>query len=147
LHDIRVGKIANTDGVAFVLETGHENNPDAEQAFNEIRRVYNLERTLHSISFVGKEACRAIQIADMFAFYSRRHSVAIERAQADAKLTVPFSSVLNILTGSVAHRAFLVTDVSDEEAFGSPFFADGAGPGQLPDLPHRDSRRAQLHEP
>ena len=30
LTDIRVGKKANDDGVAFVLEDGHENNPEAK---------------------------------------------------------------------------------------------------------------------
>src|SRR5215212_6491089 len=91
LHDIRVGWVANTEGVAFVLESGHENNPDAEWTFDEVRRIHSLENVLHSISFVGKDACRAIQIADLFAFYSRRHGVAVERAPEGEKLIVPFS--------------------------------------------------------
>ena len=33
LRDFRVGKAANTEGVAFVLEQGHDNNAQAESSF------------------------------------------------------------------------------------------------------------------
>ena len=33
LRDIRIGRAANTEGVALVLECGHENNPEAEKEF------------------------------------------------------------------------------------------------------------------
>jgi hypothetical protein len=72
LRDIRVGHAANTEGVAFVLECGHENNPEAEREFHVLRKLHNIEHILHSISFVPNESSRAIQLADLFAFYSRR---------------------------------------------------------------------------
>ena len=40
LTDIRVGRLAHTEGVSFILETGHENNPEAEKVFNDVRRLY-----------------------------------------------------------------------------------------------------------
>jgi hypothetical protein len=80
LTDIRVGRIANTDGVAFVLESGNEHNAEAEQNLRKVREKHKLENIPNSMSFVSKDGCRAIQMADLFAFYSRRHGVAMEKA-------------------------------------------------------------------
>ena len=77
LRGVQIGRAVNTEGVAFVLECGHENNPQAEQEFNWIRKNYSLENVLRSISFVSKDNCRAIQYADVLAFYSRRDGVAL----------------------------------------------------------------------
>src|SRR5439155_15374981 len=60
LRDIRIGRAANTEGVALVLECGHENNPEAEKEFYWVREHYNLQSVLRSISFVPKDSCRAI---------------------------------------------------------------------------------------
>jgi hypothetical protein len=43
LRDIRVGGAANTEGVALILECGHENNPEAEQCFYDVRALHKLE--------------------------------------------------------------------------------------------------------
>jgi hypothetical protein len=42
LRDIRIGRAANTDGVALILECGHENNAEAEKSFYEIRACPQL---------------------------------------------------------------------------------------------------------
>jgi hypothetical protein len=39
LTDIRIGRIAHTEGVSFVLEAGHENNVEAENVFHDVRRL------------------------------------------------------------------------------------------------------------
>jgi len=80
LRDIRVGRAVHSEGLALVLECGHENNSQAEQEFYVVRKKYGLENVLRSISFVPKEHCRAIQLADLLAFYSRRDGVAYLRA-------------------------------------------------------------------
>lgn len=54
LGDIRTGRAAHADGVALILECGHENNPEAERQFYKLREKYNIERVLRSISFVPK---------------------------------------------------------------------------------------------
>jgi hypothetical protein len=36
--DIRVGRLTHSEGVAFILESGHQNNPEAEQVFHDVRR-------------------------------------------------------------------------------------------------------------
>jgi hypothetical protein len=74
LTDIRIGRLTHSEGLAFILETGHNNNAEAENIFHDVRRRHtDAAATLRSISFVPKGSCRAIQIADLCGFYSRRH--------------------------------------------------------------------------
>ena len=65
LRDIRTGKAVWSDGLAFVLECGHENNPDLQEQFWAIRKRHALESVLKSLIFVPKDNCRAIQVADL----------------------------------------------------------------------------------
>jgi uncharacterized protein DUF3800 len=113
LRDIRIGRAANTEGVAFVLECGHENNPQAENEFCWVRNHYNLHDVLRSISFVPKNSCRAIQLADLLAFYSRRDGVAFLRAQEDANETYEMEVMLKILMETCPHRGFVATGFHD----------------------------------
>jgi hypothetical protein len=122
LRDVRVGKIANTEGATFILECGHEHNPDAQRCFNAVRREHNLEKILQSISFVGKESCRAIQIADLLAFYTRRHGVAMEAAPIEERSEIKPSEMINIILEGVPIWAYVATDFGDH-AKGSRFFA------------------------
>ncbi len=112
LRDISVGRLAHTEGVSFVLESGHENNGEAERAFYDVRKLHSLEGVLRSMCFVPKEHCRAIQMADLLAFYSRRHGVAMEKAPAKERAQAQSSPgiMMNIITESVPHRAFVATD-------------------------------------
>jgi hypothetical protein len=123
LRSTVVGKEANINGLALILECGNEHNTEAEQSFYEIRDQHQLEGILRSISFVPKEKCRAIQIADLLAFYSRRHGVAMENAPVPERSKVEPTLMMNLLAGSVPHRAFVATNFGDEEdALGSRFF-------------------------
>jgi hypothetical protein len=121
---VRVGRISNIEGVAFILELCNEHNAEAEWNFYEARRQHNLENLLHCISFVGKESCRAIQMADLFAFYSRRHGAQMERAPIEDRERAQRTpgTMLNIITESVPHRAFVATDFGPDSA-GSIFLA------------------------
>jgi len=113
LRDIRVGKKANTEGLSFVLEAGHDNNAEAEQCFYNVREQHNLDGVLHSIGFVSKQDCRAIQMADLLAFYSRRHGVAMEKAPIEDRENVR-NEMMNIIAGCVPIRAFVATDFDNE---------------------------------
>jgi len=53
LRDIKLGRAANTEGVAFILECGHENNPQSQLEFYNVREMYKLKKVLRSISFVA----------------------------------------------------------------------------------------------
>jgi hypothetical protein len=71
-----------------------------------------------------KKTCRAIQMADLLAFYSRRHGITMEKAPLKEKAVLLRSpGVMNIITESVPHRAFVATDFGPLAA-GSRFFAD-----------------------
>jgi hypothetical protein len=125
MTDIRIGRIAHTEGVSFILETGHENNVEAEGVFHDVRRLYgDAAAALRSISFVPKESSRAIQMADLFAFYSRRHGVAMHLAPDHEKETIRRNpgTMLNIITESVPHRGYVASDFGPDMPNSSRFF-------------------------
>ncbi len=125
MTDVRLGRTAHAEGVAFILETGHENNPEAERAFHDIRRLHaDAADVLRSISFVSKENCRAIQMADLFAFYSRRHGADMYRApqHKKAELQRTPGMMLNIITENLSHRAYVASDFGPDIPNSSRFF-------------------------
>lgn len=82
-------------GVAFLLESGNKNNGGIEKFFHQMSKADATEGCLRSISFVQKDSCRAIQMADFLAFYSRRfmHS----HARFNGKLALPVCTYLEIM--------------------------------------------------
>src|SRR5262245_49602809 len=72
-----------------------------------------IENVLRSISFVPKEHCRAIQLADLLAFYSRRDGVAYLRAIEKNDETFTSDTIVKIITERVLHRAFVATGFHD----------------------------------
>ena len=126
-RDIRMGPVSNVEGVAYVLECGHENNPEVEVEFAAIKKLHpDIAALMHSVSFVGKGSCRAIQLADLFAFYSRRNDAAIIRARQRTAEKYQAETMLKIITESVPHLGFVATDFGAQAA-GSRFLA-----GDLP---------------
>jgi hypothetical protein len=115
LRDVRIGRAANTEGVALVLEDGHENNGQAEREFHWVRKHYGLENVLHSIRFEPKESCRAIQYANLLAFYSRRDGVALLKAQNDSSEAYEMDIMLKIILEGVPHRGFVATGFHDRQ--------------------------------
>jgi len=118
LRDVRVGRAANTEGLSFILEAGNENNAEAEKNFNDVRGQHRLEDVLGSICFVPKKHCRAIQMADLIAFYSRRHGAALE--QRSLKPDDHALQMMNIINGNVPVRAFVATDFGPD-VLGRPY--------------------------
>lgn len=114
LTDVRIGKAANADGVTFIIEAGHENNPEAEQQFNWIREEYKLENVLRSISFVSKTDSRAIQVADMCAFYSRRHGARLEKLSQDRRENLNPETIINIMTERLPHRTYVANSFNPD---------------------------------
>lgn len=123
MRDIRIGPVSNTAGVAFVLESGHENNAEVEKEFHAIRQQHpEIAPLLESICFVSKESCRAIQLADLFAFYSRRNDAAMYRARAAGRESHKIETMIRIITENLPHRGFVATDFGPN-APGSRFLA------------------------
>jgi hypothetical protein len=113
LRDIRVGRAVHSEGVALILESGHENNPQAEIEFNWVREHFEIQNVLKSISFVPKNHCRAIQMADLLAFYSRRDGVGLLRAKEKDAETYESDAMIKIITERLPHRGFVATDFHD----------------------------------
>ena len=113
LRSVLIGRIVHSEGLACILECGHENNPQAEQEFYRIRAHYGLQSVLRSILFVPKDQCRAIQYADLLAFYSRRDGVSFLRAQNNSSETYEMETMLKIILETCPHRGFVATGFHD----------------------------------
>ena len=134
LRDIRTGRIAWDEGVALIVEAGHENNPEAEENFHKVIKLHNLASVLRSITFVPKENSRAIQVADLIAFYSRRDSNAFEKSVREGKDHKP-EQMIKIITERGAFRGFVATDFERQQPSGKPL-----SPLDLFHLPRRFGR-------
>lgn len=110
MRDYRIGASAKKEGVALIIESGHENNAEAEEQFYEIRKLHKIDDVLRSISFVQKASCRAIQLADLFAFYSRRDGITLVNAKKEGKEAFRVETMLRIITEGLPHRGFVATD-------------------------------------
>jgi hypothetical protein len=113
LRGVTLGRLAHSEGVSFVLECGHENNPQAEHEFYWVRERYNLENVLTSISFVPKNSYRAVQMADLVAFYTRRDGVALLKAQEGDEETYQMDIMLKIILEAVPMWGFVATGFQD----------------------------------
>ncbi len=115
LRDIRIGKHVHSEGIKFLLEEGHDNNAQAKKEFYCIREHYKLDNVLHSIDFVKKDSCRAIQLADLIAFYSRRDGVALLKSKEPGAPEYKMDQMIKILCEKVIHRGFVATGFGDRE--------------------------------
>jgi hypothetical protein len=121
-RDIRIGSLSNADGVALILECGHENNTEAEREFYTIKEQHpDIADLLKSITFVSKGSCRAIQLADLLAFYSRRDSAAQFAAYQEKRESYDIDIMIKIITENLPHLGFVATDFGPNS--GSRFYA------------------------
>jgi hypothetical protein len=97
LTDSRTAELAKKDGLAFLVESGNKNNSEIEKYFHKMAKHPTFGGTLKSISFIAKNSCRVIQIADFFAYYSRRYL----RARFSGRLSLPMSPYLEIIRKNV----------------------------------------------
>jgi hypothetical protein len=111
-----LSSLAFEGGLFFVVESGNENNNGLVRHFNELVKLHNLGNVLRSITFVPKDHCMAIQLADCLAFYSRRDGVAAEEAREANFSEMPLDSILEIMVRSLPHKGTVVTGLfADEE--------------------------------
>ena len=109
LRDIRIGRAVWEEGVSLVLETGNRHNGEVERHFHNLRREHHLENVMKSICFVPKDDCRAIQMADLFAYYSRRDSGAMEKAIREGRQHKP-ETMMKIIAERGQFRGHVATD-------------------------------------
>jgi hypothetical protein len=103
------------EGIKFLLEAGNDNNAQAKKEFHWVRKHFKLENVLHSIDFVKKDSCRAIQLADLIAFYSRRDGVALLKSKEPGVPEYKMDQMIKILCERVVHRGFVANGFSDRE--------------------------------
>src|SRR5262249_145481 len=60
-------------GLSFLVESGKYADGIA-QFFDRMAKHPAFENSLRSVTFVTKDSCRAIHLADFFVFYSRRRT-------------------------------------------------------------------------
>lgn len=72
-HGSEIGLMeqVKAEGVAYKVEAGHKNNPELKTYIESEVQHSNLNDAT-TIEFVEKTSCRAIQIADLLAFFSRK---------------------------------------------------------------------------
>ena len=74
----RFRSIVGNDDCAFVVERGNKNNADIETIFNRHKRQSTLPNA-KSLIFQNKSDSRAIQLADFWAYYSRRIAIKVAK--------------------------------------------------------------------
>lgn len=125
MTDLRLGKIANADGFSLIFECGNRNNAEAQQYLQGLRPTFpDLDAAFRSISFVQKRQCRAIQMADLMAYYTRRHGAAMEIATPDEMVRLrdsPNDAMMKIIREGLAIRSQVATDFGPKS--GSAFLA------------------------
>ncbi len=99
LTDPRTEDRAKKDGVAFLVESGNTNNSEIEQYFHKMATQPAFSGSLRSIRFIAKNSCRAIQLADFFAYYSRRYLR--DHARFSGRLRLPMGPYLEIINQQV----------------------------------------------
>lgn len=67
------------DGMSFIVEAGHNNNEEIHNHYHRIKDHQVFADGLRSLTFARKEDSRAIQLADFYAFYSRRLTTRYEK--------------------------------------------------------------------
>lgn len=114
LRDTEAGRLAHAEGMRFVIELGHENNPDAVRVFQEVREKLGLADVLRDITFVSKNDCRAIQLADLWAFYSRRGHEKLLRASESGKDTYEADTMERLIVEGMTHWGFVPNSFDDQ---------------------------------
>lgn len=129
MTDIRIGRIAHEEGVSFIFEDGNNNNHEVAKHIDSLRRLHkDFDAAFRAISFVPKTHSRAIQMADLLAYYSRRHGARMENGH----ITLPASQrniaepdpdiMIKIITERLPHKGFVATDFGPH-ANGARFFS------------------------
>jgi Protein of unknown function (DUF3800) len=85
-----IEKHLEQERVSFMVEAGNSNNGELEEHFKFLKSNLSLRDVLDSIEFIPKKSCRAIQLADYWAFYSRRMMRDHDRFSGKFALPEPF---------------------------------------------------------
>lgn len=96
------------DGLSFVIESGHNNNEEIEKYFHRIKNHELFSGVMHTLTFSGKSESRAIQLADIYAFYSRRHAAKVDRFKRD--IALPSERIYGRILDKCPHFPTVITN-------------------------------------
>lgn len=99
LKDTGIRARLRTERLSYVIEDGNKHNAGVLRSFGAIKKEHNLSQ-VDSMTFAKKNSTIALQMADVLAFYTRRHVAAMDR---NNQQQVEYSPALKVLTGCGIH--------------------------------------------
>jgi len=103
-----ISEAVQAEGVSFIVESGHNNNEEIEQYFHKIKTHDKFKGIVRSLTFSGKTESRAIQLADFYAFYSRRHAALVD--PHDGKEKLPADPMFRRFANRIPHFNNVITN-------------------------------------
>jgi hypothetical protein len=103
-----MGKAIQRDGLSIFVESGNKNNDGLNEHFRKFQSHPIYKGALREISFIPKDHCRAIQVADFLAFYTRRHATDLDRF--DGKFQLPFNVYHDEIERNIPLFSYVITD-------------------------------------
>ncbi len=95
------------NGIAYRIEAGHPNNPDLQRYVDQQVRMGKFHNST-TITFVDKKSCRAVQLADLYAFFSRR--AANRYAKTKGRLIFLPDPLFHHIQRRLTHHTGLIED-------------------------------------
>ncbi len=131
LNSAWVGKRVREEGVAFVVEQGSKNNGGITAAYDFIvkNNSRDLGNTFRGLTFVPKTHSRAIQMADLIAYYSYRRAMHLQGVPFDKHASVKLDPVLKVMLETCPHLCM----VGDQFGWGADDWRVSVG--ELPQPP------------
>ena len=94
--------------ISFVIEEGNKNNQEILQRYQRVKKRHPGKlKFLSGMVFAAKGSSIAIEAADLFAFLTRRHAVAME---SGGRIPIEPSPYLSILRANIRDIGFAATD-------------------------------------
>jgi len=117
LTSVQIGKKVREEGVRFVVEQGSKNNDGIAHAYEYVARTYaeELGSTLRGLEFVPKGHSRAIQMADLLAYYSYRRGMHLEGLAMDKHPSVALDAVTKVMLETCPHQCVVANDFAWRE--------------------------------
>lgn len=99
LSSPQVGKRARDEGVSFVVERGSSDNAALKNGHDYIVANFaeELGNTMRGLSFVPKEHSRAIQMADLIAYYANRRAMQLQGIPPEQRASVDLDAVMKVI--------------------------------------------------
>lgn len=90
-----------------MIEQGNQNNQDLLRIYERLSQEEDLGQIFKSLTFIDKDSCIAIQLADFLAFQTRRYSADWVEANGrpDHK-----PEMISLIEGGVRHIGRVATD-------------------------------------